>query len=74
MANGETPENALPWIDRMLDLGQADVLLSEIAFDSLRGSEAFKLREVRMNENRNRLRDALEAQRANPKKTWLPFN
>jgi tetratricopeptide (TPR) repeat protein len=74
MASGDTPEEAYPWIDRMLDLGQADVLLSEIAFDNLRGSEAFKLRENRMNENRDRLRKDLETQRANPKKTWLPFN
>jgi len=74
MASSDTPEEAYPWIDRMLDLGQADVLLSEIAFDSLRGSEAFKLRDARMTENRDKLKDALEAQRANPKKTWLPFN
>lgn len=73
MAMGKNPESAYPWIDRMIDLGQADILLREIAFDNLRGSEAFTQREVRMEKNRSDLRNALLAQRASPKENWLPF-
>lgn len=74
VANAGAPEDTYPWIDRMLDLGQADFLLNEISFDSLRGTKAFKLREVRMEKNRSELRDALLAQRSNPKINWLPFD
>jgi TolB-like protein/predicted Zn-dependent protease len=72
-ATSVEPQSAFPWLDRMLDLSQVDIVLKEPAFDRLRGTEEFAEMEQRMEENRDRLHTALEQQRANPKPNWLPF-
>ncbi len=74
LAMSDTPEKALSWIKRMIELGQADMTLKEPAFDSLRRNAQFRDLEIKMNENRDALKAELQKQRANPKENWLPFD
>jgi TolB-like protein/Flp pilus assembly protein TadD len=68
----QQPKKAYVWIDRVLDLGFADILfLKNPAFDSLRDRPEFKAREKHMAENIAKHRAEIEAQLANPKPNWV---
>jgi len=68
----QQPKKAYVWIDRVLDLGFADILfLKNPAFDSLRDTPAFKARKKRMAINIAKKRTAIEAQLADPKPNWV---
>lgn len=70
-ASSQTPKDALPWIDRMISLGQADSLLEGPAFDRLRKFPEFTKLQTRMAENRTKLNAAIQAKLANPEPDWI---
>ena len=70
-ASSQKPKQALPWIDRMISLGQADNLLDGPAFDALGKLPEFKQRQDRMNENRMKLNEAIQAKLAAPNPDWV---
>lgn len=70
-ATSEMPETAFPWLSRMLDLKQVDMVLREPAFDQLRETQKFSKLETRMETNRSELRKKLLDQLSNPKSSWL---
>ena len=65
-ASSPHPKDALPWIDRMISLGQADSVLEGPAFDALRKLPEFKKRQIRMAENRAKLNAAIKVKLTNP--------
>lgn len=73
-ASGQNPKKALPWIDRMIALGQADNLLDGPAFDALRKFPEFEERQHRMAENRTNLNEAIKGQLAAPNQNWIGGN
>ncbi len=73
-ASGQNPKQALPWIDRMIALGQADNLLDGPAFDMLRKFPEFKERQSRMAENRAKLNEAIMTELADPNPNWVGNN
>ena len=70
-ASGKTPTDALPWIDRMISLGQADNMLEGPAFDSLRAAPEFVAYQARMSENRSSLNTVIKAKLADPEPNWV---
>jgi TolB-like protein/Flp pilus assembly protein TadD len=68
----QQPKKAYVWIDRVLDLGFADILfLINPAFDGLRDTPEFMTREKRMAIIIAKQRAAIEAKLADPKPNWV---
>lgn len=70
-ASGQNPKRALPWIDRMISLGQADSVLEGPAFATLRKLPEFGSRQARMAENRQKLNAEITAKLASPEPNWI---
>jgi len=73
-ASGSAPENALPWIERMINLGQADNLLEAPVFDGLRKNPEFQAYQARMSENRLSLNKTIQAKLADPEPHWVEID
>jgi TolB-like protein len=73
IANGQT-EQALPWFERMADVGYAWAGVENVqipGIDELRQYPKWQEIEKRFNENAAEHRAAIEAQLANPKPNWV---
>ena len=64
------PKTALPWVERMMDLGLMNVVLDLAPYDVLRDDPEFTALLARNTETRARIRKAIEAQLANPPEVW----
>ena len=73
VANGQT-EQALPWFERMADVGFAWAGIENVSFlgmDKLRQYPKWLAIEKRLNANAAKHRALIEAQLANPKPNWV---
>ena len=66
-----TPQAALPWVERMMDLGLMNIVLDLAPYDVLRDDPEFIALVARNTETRARVRKAIEAQLANPPENWV---
>ena len=62
---------ALPWVERMMDLGLMNSVLGFTPYDVLRDDPEFIALLARNSETRARVRNAIEAQLANPEEHWI---
>lgn len=67
----DSPQAALPWIERMMDLELMNSALDLAPYDVLRDDPAFTALLARNTERRESVRKAIEAQLANPPENWL---
>ena len=73
IANGQT-EQALPWFERMADVGYAWAGIENVSIpgmDELRQYPKWLEIEKRVNANASKHRTLIEAQLANPKPNWI---
>lgn len=68
------PKAALPWVERMMDLGLMNAVLDLAPYDVLRDDPEFTALLARNTETRTRIRKAIEAQLANPPEVWWSPN
>lgn len=65
------PEAALPWIERMMDLGLMNIVLDFAPYDALRDDPEFVALVARNTERRASVREAIETQLESPPENWL---